>query len=54
LIANRRPELHRKLGLTSIVPLALMIPLGFATTTALIRRGFDLSGINTSILSLTA
>jgi uncharacterized membrane protein YozB (DUF420 family) len=44
LIANRRVALHRRLGLTSVVLLALMIPLGFTTTTAMIRRGFDLSG----------
>ena len=44
LIANRRVDLHRRLGLTSVVLLAMMIPLGFTTTTAMIRRGFDLSG----------
>jgi hypothetical protein len=44
LIANRRVALHRRLGRTSVVLLALMIPLGFTTTTGMIRRGFDLSG----------
>ena len=44
LIANRRVDLHRRLGLASVVLLALMIPLGFITTTAMVRRGFDLSG----------
>lgn len=44
LVANRRVDLHRRLGLTSIALLALMIPLGFTTTTAMVRRGFDLSG----------
>jgi len=44
LIANRRVALHRRLGLTSVVLLALMIPLGFVTTSAMVRRGFDLSG----------
>ena len=44
LIANRRVVWHRKLGLTSVVLLALMIPLGFTTTTAMVRRGFHLSG----------
>lgn len=44
LIATRRVSWHRRLGLTSIVVLALMIPLGFATTAAMVRRGFDLSG----------
>jgi len=44
LVANRRVDLHRRLGLTSIALLALMIPLGFTATTAMVRRGFDLSG----------
>lgn len=44
LVALGRVDLHRRLGLTSIVLLAVMIPLGFTTTTAMIRRGFDLSG----------
>jgi hypothetical protein len=44
LVANGRVDLHRRLGLTSIVLLAAMIPIGFATTTAMVRRGFDLSG----------
>ena len=44
LVANGRVDLHRRLGLTSVVLLAVMIPLGFATTTAMVRRGFDLSG----------
>lgn len=43
-VANRRVDLHRRLGLTSIVLLALMISSGFTTTTAMVRRGFDLSG----------
>jgi hypothetical protein len=44
LVANGRVDWHRRLGMTSIVLLALIIPLGFATTTAMVRRGFDLSG----------
>jgi hypothetical protein len=36
--------LHRALGLSSVVLLAAMIPLAFTTTTAMVRRGFDLSG----------
>ena len=44
LVANGRVDLHRTLGMTSIVLLAAMVPLGFTTTTAMIRRGFDLSG----------
>ena len=44
LIAHGQVALHRRLGLTSVFVLALMIPLGFATTIAMVRRGFDLSG----------
>jgi hypothetical protein len=44
LIANRRIDLHRRLGLASIALLVAIIPLGFTTTTAMIRRGYDLSG----------
>jgi hypothetical protein len=44
LIANRRVDLHRRLGVAGVVLLAVMIPLGFITTTAMVRRGFDLSG----------
>jgi hypothetical protein len=44
LVAMRRTAWHRRLGPASIVLLAIMIPLGFMTTTAMLRRGFDLSG----------
>jgi hypothetical protein len=44
LAATGRVQLHRRLGLSSVVLLVLMIPLGFLTTTAMVRRGFDLSG----------
>jgi len=44
LVATRHVAWHRKLGMTSVVLLALIIPLSFATTTAMVRRGFDLSG----------
>jgi hypothetical protein len=44
LVATRHVAWHRRLGVTSIVLLALIIPLSFATTTAMVRRGFDLSG----------
>lgn len=44
LVATRRVAWHRMLGPTSVVLLALMIPLGYTTTTAMIQRGFDLSG----------
>jgi hypothetical protein len=44
LAATGRIGLHRRLGLASVVLLALMISSGFLTTTAMVRRGFDLSG----------
>ena len=44
LVATRHVGWHRRLGVTSVVLLALIIPLSFATTTAMVRRGFDLSG----------
>ena len=44
LIATHRVAIHRRLGLASIVILALMIPLAYTTTIAMVRRGYDLSG----------
>jgi hypothetical protein len=44
LVATRHVAWHRRLGLASILPLALMIPLAWETTVAMVRRGFDLSG----------
>ena len=44
LIATRQVTLHRQLGVFSILILALMISLGYSTTIAMVRRGFDLSG----------
>lgn len=44
LAATGRVQWHRRLGLSAVVLLVLMIPLGFLTTTAMVRRGFDLSG----------
>jgi hypothetical protein len=44
LVANRRVAWHRRLGLASAFVLPLMIPLGYAATVAMVRRGFDLSG----------
>jgi hypothetical protein len=44
LAATGRVQWHRRLGLTSVVLLALIIPLSFETTAAMVRRGFDLSG----------
>jgi hypothetical protein len=44
LIATHRLAIHRRLGLASMVILALTIPLGYAATIAMVRRGYDLSG----------
>jgi hypothetical protein len=44
LIATRHVAWHRRLGLASIVILALIIPLAYTTTIAMVRRGYDLSG----------
>jgi hypothetical protein len=44
LAASEHIRWHRKLGLASIVLLVALIPLGFTTTAAMVRRGFDLSG----------
>jgi hypothetical protein len=44
LVATRRVGWHRRLGLTSILLLALIIPLSYVTTVDMVRRGFDLSG----------
>jgi hypothetical protein len=44
LVASRHVVWHRRLGLAAIVPFALMIPLAWLTTIAMIRRGYDLSG----------
>jgi hypothetical protein len=44
LIATHHVAWHKRLGLTSIFVLALMIPLGYSTIIGMVRRGFDLSG----------
>jgi hypothetical protein len=44
LIATGRVSVHRRLGFASAFVLALMIPLGYAATVTMVRRGFDLSG----------
>jgi hypothetical protein len=44
LAATGRVGWHRRVGYISVVLLTLMIVLGFQTTTAMVRRGFDLSG----------
>ena len=44
LVASQHVALHRKLGLVSVLVLALMIPMAYTTTVAMARRAFDLSG----------
>jgi hypothetical protein len=44
LVAKRHIAWHRRLGLASIFVFAVMIPLGYTTTIAMVRRGFDLGG----------
>ncbi len=44
LVASGHVALHRKLGLTSVLVLVMMISLAYATTVAMVRRAFDLSG----------
>jgi hypothetical protein len=44
LVATRRVAWHRSLGLAAVFVLALMIPLAYSTTIAMVRRSFDLSG----------
>jgi hypothetical protein len=44
LIATGHVALHRRVGVAAGFVLAMMIPVGYATTAAMVRRGFDLSG----------
>jgi len=44
LVATGRVGWHRRLGLTSVFLLALIVPLTYTTTIDMARRGFDLSG----------
>jgi hypothetical protein len=44
LVAARRVNWHRRLGIASTFVLAAMLPLGYEATIAMTRRGFDLSG----------
>jgi len=43
LVAARRIALHRRLGLASVALAVAMVALGYATTVAGARRGFDLT-----------
>lgn len=44
LVATENVGLHQRLGVAAGFVLASMIPLAYATTTAMVRRGFDRSG----------
>lgn len=44
LVSIGRAALHRRLGIAAAVLALVMLPLGFASTIAMGRRGFDLSG----------
>ena len=44
LAATRHIAWHRRLGVASIFVFALMVPLAYTTTIAMVRRGIDLSG----------
>lgn len=44
LARSGRIRVHRRLGFASAFVLAFMIPLGYATTVIMVRRGYDLSG----------
>jgi hypothetical protein len=45
LVASGRVAVHRRIGIAAAaLVLPLMVILGYATTAAMVRRGFDLSG----------
>ena len=44
LIAARRVDLHRRMGIVAVVLLCLLVPLSYEVTVQMVRRGFDLSG----------
>jgi hypothetical protein len=44
LIAKGHVAVHRRVGFAAAFVLAVMIPLAYATSTSMVRRGFDLSG----------
>lgn len=44
LVATRHVALHRRLGIAAAFVAALMVPLAYETSIAMVRRGFDLSG----------
>jgi hypothetical protein len=44
LVATRHVPIHRRLGVAAVSLAALMVPLAYTTTAAMVRRSFDLSG----------
>lgn len=44
LVATGRIALHRRLGIAAGLVLIPMLPLAYATSISMVRRGFDLSG----------
>jgi hypothetical protein len=44
LIAARRADLHRRMGIVAVVLLIVIVPLSYVTTVEMVRCGFDLSG----------
>ena len=44
LIAARRVDLHRRMGIVAVVLLCSLVPLSYEVTVQMVRRGFDLSG----------
>lgn len=44
LIRTRNVPLHRRMGMWSAILAAALVVLGYQTTTAMVRRGYDLSG----------
>lgn len=44
LVAARRVELHRRMGIAAIALLTSLVPLSYIVTVQMVRRGFDLSG----------
>ena len=44
LIAARRTDLHRRMGIVAVVLLVALVPLSYIVTVQMVRRGFDLSG----------
>src|SRR3954452_4905107 len=44
LIAGHHVQIHKRTGIAALLVAAAMIPLGYETCIAMVRRGFDISG----------